>query len=892
MKTIKFLLAILVSFAIVACGGGGGGGSPAPAVTLSSIAITPASATVAKGATASLTATGTFSNGFTSDITSQVTWTSATPATASTGSTGIVTGNAVGTTTVTAALSGITSPAANITVTPATLTSITLSPLNPTVPRGATQQFTATGLFTDGSVAALTTGTTWSSATTANATIDAAGLATTPNTSTIGGTSTISVTSGAITSTTILTVGAANFASVAVTPISSTITAGLTANLSATATYTDATTTNVTNTATWSSANTGIATVSAAGVVTGVATGSTTITASMGGVPSPAATITVTAATLTGISIAPTTPSVAKGLTQQFTATGTFNNGTSGDVSGSVTWNSSVPTIATLNAIGLASTLAQGTTNITATSGVLTSNTASLTVTAPVLVSIAVTPANATLMTRQTQQYAATGTYSDTTTANLTASSTWTSSNSGAVTVGASTGLATVAYAGVGATTIGATSGGIVGSTALSTVLQQTWSSGSNTVNALSVYGNRGVASATNVPGARWGSISWIDAAGSLWLFGGGGYNNIGQGLLNDLWKWDGANWTWVSGSANLNTQGFYGTLGTGSTANLPGTRTNSISWADTAGNLWLFGGVGMDSLGNNGDMNDLWKYNIAAKTWTWVGGSSTWNAAGVYGTQGIAATINIPGARENSISWADAAGNLWLFGGRFPGPAFGNDLWKYNLAGNTWTWVSGSSTTNAIGVYGTKGVAAPGNVPGARERSISWIDGAGNLWLFGGFGLDSSTYGDLNDLWKFDVVSGQWTWVSGSNTRNATGVYGTQGIAAAVNVPGAREGSISWRDATTGSLWLYGGIAAGGTTILHDLWKWDGANWTWVSGGSSAPGVYGTIGMGAATNLVGARWSSIPWKDTAGNLWLFGGNGFGSTITQGLLNDLWKLSP
>ena len=51
------------------------------------------------------------------------------------------------------------------------------------------------------------------------------------------------------------------------------------------------------------------------------------------------------------------------------------------------------------------------------------------------------------------------------------------------------------------------------------------------------------------------------------------------------------------------------------------------------------------------------------------------------------------------------------------------------------WTWISGANTINAQGVYGTKGVPAAGNVPGARSGSVSWIDGAGNLWLFGGYG-------------------------------------------------------------------------------------------------------------------------------------------------------------
>ena len=68
------------------------------------------------------------------------------------------------------------------------------------------------------------------------------------------------------------------------------------------------------------------------------------------------------------------------------------------------------------------------------------------------------------------------------------------------------------------------------------------------------------------------------------------------------------------------------------------------------------------------------------------------------------------------------------------------NDLWRYDPATNMWTWMSGSNTVNQAGVYGTKGVPDAANVPGARESSISWTDGSGNLWLFGGYGDGNTT--------------------------------------------------------------------------------------------------------------------------------------------------------
>src|ERR1700730_3207042 len=68
------------------------------------------------------------------------------------------------------------------------------------------------------------------------------------------------------------------------------------------------------------------------------------------------------------------------------------------------------------------------------------------------------------------------------------------------------------------------------------------------------------------------------------------------------------------------------------------------------------------------------------------------------------------------------------------------------------WTWMSGANTSGQIGVYGTQGTASPSNAPGAREGSVTWKDKSGNLWLFGGSGIDTTgTNGRHNDLWKFD---------------------------------------------------------------------------------------------------------------------------------------------
>ncbi len=188
--------------------------------------------------------------------------------------------------------------------------------------------------------------------------------------------------------------------------------------------------------------------------------------------------------------------------------------------------------------------------------------------------------------------------------------------------------------------------------------------------------------------------------------------------------------------------------------ANAPGARTEATAWNDGAGNLWLFGGVGWDSNGGNGVLNDLWRYNLTSRLWTWIGGSNVVNASGAYGTQGTAAARNVPGARFSAVPFTDGIGNLWLFGG-LGADANGtggqlNDLWQYNPSSGQWTWVSGADSVFAVSVYGTERTPAPANVPGSDLYMISWTDTVGNFWLLGGTGNAATSSGSLNTLWKY----------------------------------------------------------------------------------------------------------------------------------------------
>ena len=158
-------------------GAGSGTGSP----VLQSITVSPTSASISVGATQQFTATGHYSNGSTQTLTSGVTWSSSATTYATIGATGLATGVAAGSTNITASSGGVVStPAAALAVTASTpvLQSITISPTSASIAVGATQQFTATGHYSNGTTQTLTSGVTWNSSSTTYATISATGLAT------------------------------------------------------------------------------------------------------------------------------------------------------------------------------------------------------------------------------------------------------------------------------------------------------------------------------------------------------------------------------------------------------------------------------------------------------------------------------------------------------------------------------------------------------------------------------------------------------------------------------------------------------------------------------------------------------------------------------------------
>jgi hypothetical protein len=165
--------------------------------------------------------------------------------------------------------------------------------------------------------------------------------------------------------------------------------------------------------------------------------------------------------------------------------------------------------------------------------------------------------------------------------------------------------------------------------------------------------------------------------------------------------------------------------------------------------------------------------------------------------------------------------------------------LWKFDPIAGQWSWISGSNLANKNGVYGTQGIsnattnAAATNVPGSRWGSQGWVNSDGNLFLFGGFGYGSQgaqPTGFLNDVWEYQLSTGEWIWWKGSVDVNQPGTYITSPNVFQLNyvnnAVGARRGAAHWAPNPFGYIYMFGGegydaTAGGPYGELNDVWRY-----------------------------------------------------------------------
>jgi uncharacterized protein YjdB len=442
-------------------------------VTVTAVALTPASPAITVGATQQLTCTATYSDMSSADVTGLATWSTSAAAIAQVsnadGSRGQVTGVAPGTSTIGCALGG-QSASTTLTVSSAALRSITVSPASAKLARGTARQYRADGFYSDGRTRDVTALASWttSDAAIAQVTSDAVSRG---RVSGVGaGTATITATVGGVSGATTVQVTTATVTSIAVTPADAALAEGTQLRYAAVATFSDATTQDLTDQVTWSSSDTRIATISGAGLAQARKKGSTIIGATFATITGTTR-LTVRMASLQSIAITPATPSVAVGRTVALKAIATFTGGLLVDITEQAAWSSGAASVASVGSAagsyGVATGVSVGSATITAALGGRMGMT-TLSVTAPVFDSVVVTPPSTNVAVNATAQLTATAYLSDQTTQMVTTTASWMSSNTGVVTVndgpmkGLCRGVAN------GTATITASAGGVSGQATVS----------------------------------------------------------------------------------------------------------------------------------------------------------------------------------------------------------------------------------------------------------------------------------------------------------------------------------------------------------------------------------------------------------------------------------------
>jgi len=373
-----------------------------------------------------------------------------------------------------------------------------------------------------------------------------------------------------------------------------------------------------------------------------------------------------------------------------------------------------------------------------------------------------------------------------------------------------------------------------------------TWMHG-DTANNISVYGAPGQFDPSYRPAFYYERCSWKDKQGKFWYMAMG----------DSLWKFDPMiqQWAFIRGSG---VGAIYGVKGIPNPLNTPGARSlTTLTWADTTGNLWLFGGLYAQIY------SDLWKFDVNTLEWTWVSGSNLPNDYGYFGVQGIPSIINYPSARsETNISWVDSStNNLWCFGGLLANTSqSSHDLWKYDIATNEWTWMKGD-TIFSNPVFGTKGIPDPVNSPGSRAAHAKWTSNNGNFWLHGGQRFWPPT--EFNDVWKYDISNNCWTWSNGYNNTNIGFASGNCSEDTSNVPPVVFENKFNWKD-KCGNFWML--------SLKNLMWEFSPVSETWnLTGGTynlTMPIHYGIKGIPDPANHPGISGGSETWTDNTGIFW------------------------
>ncbi|MBY6107404.1 Ig-like domain-containing protein [Ferrimonas balearica] len=480
------------------------------------------------GESVAFVATGIYQNGHRQDLTSQVTWTSANSTVAEIARSGLLTGREPGKTSVMASFQGLSSNVVTAQVNALQVLAISVTPETVSVAPQGNEPLTAMATYGNGSQADVTERVSWQIGDEVVAALSQSGVVTGLQKGSTTAMAALDGVSSNVVAITVTDGGGSGLGDnplvslqIAPTPVTTngvselTLAKGNVQPFAAVGIYKDGTSATLTNKVNWIASDSAVADLSAKGVLTALKPGRMEVRAEMSGIESNAVTITVTSAVITEIQVTPADVMLAKGQGQALRAVATYSDHTSAEISGGVQWLVVDSAIATVNTRGELTAQRVGTTTVTAALGEVISNPVAVTVTDAVIRSIQLTPSPVILAKGQQQPMTAMAIFSDNSSADITATVSWTVADMGIIGL-SSSGL--VRALEKGSTTLSASQNGVVSnvvtvtvSDAIVTAIQVTPASltiakgNSRQMTALATYSDNSVADVSAV-------VTWASA--------------------------------------------------------------------------------------------------------------------------------------------------------------------------------------------------------------------------------------------------------------------------------------------------------------------------------------------------------------------------------------------
>eukprot|EP01122_Echinamoeba_exundans_P007864 TRINITY_DN2504_c0_g1_i1.p1 TRINITY_DN2504_c0_g1~~TRINITY_DN2504_c0_g1_i1.p1 ORF type:complete len:603 (+),score=76.23 TRINITY_DN2504_c0_g1_i1:1137-2945(+) len=398
----------------------------------------------------------------------------------------------------------------------------------------------------------------------------------------------------------------------------------------------------------------------------------------------------------------------------------------------------------------------------------------------------------------------------------------------------------------------------------------------------------RGVPSATGNPGARQEhAFAFDDTNNELWIFGGTSTVSGTSTYFYDVWKYtvSTGNWTWYGGSGSSSgTARSPGSQGVAASSNTPGARVGCVAWIDpTSGMFWVYGGSYISYY------SDLWMFNPSTGYWTWVSGTTNTDTVGTYGSINTPSTGNHPGSRASAAAWYDG-GNLYIFGGTFlirtSGGQEVNNVMRYSIAANTWTWIAGTTVNRGAGSVGAKGAFSTSYYPSARAAGASGYDRANRqFWIYGGY---TTTSAAMSDVWCFRLSDSAWAIMSAAQQDRLLPSFGPIGADSSSYSPGSASFAMGWFDSVDSTFWVLGGYGwdTARSTYSHissSLWRFRVSTDSWtIMAGSNV-----TMPPASPTYVAPKVYTkgAVGWSQTLKTAFLYGG----APDTGSTNNELWK---